>query len=109
MPRKHLQLVGVTAMFIASKYEEKYATEIGDFVYITDDAYTQSEIRTMEIKMLEVLKFDLGRPLPLHFLRRNSKAGQVSLIVKWKLRFLPAACGMVFRRVEFFFFFSGDI
>ena len=68
VPRKHLSLVGVTAMFIASKYEEKYATEIGDFVYITDDAYTQSEIRTMEIKMMEVLKFDLGRPLPLHFL-----------------------------------------
>ena len=81
VPRKHLSLVGVTAMFIASKYEEKYATEIGDFVYITDDAYTQSEIRTMEIKMLEVLKFDLGRPLPLHFLTRNSRAGQLDATV----------------------------
>ena len=81
VPRKHLLLVGVTAMFIASKYEEKYATEIGDFVYITDDAYTQSEIRTMEIKMLEVLKFDLGRPLPLHFLTRNSRAGQLDATV----------------------------
>ena len=56
----------------------RYAPELGDFVYITDNAYTQSEIRTMEIKMMEVLKFDLGRPLPLHFLRRNSKAGQVT-------------------------------
>merc|ERR1712088_1258038 len=81
VPRKHLQLVGVTAMFIASKYEEMYAPELGDFVYITDNAYTQSEIRTMEIKMMEVLKFDLGRPLPLHFLRRNSKAGQVDATV----------------------------
>jgi len=81
VPRKHLQLVGVTAMFIASKYEEMYAPEIGDFVYITDNAYTQSEIRTMEIKMMEVLRFDLGRPLPLHFLRRNSKAGQVDATV----------------------------
>merc|ERR1712198_394241 len=77
IPRKHLQLVGVSAMFIAAKYEEMYAPEIGDFVYITDNAYTQSQIREMEIKIMGVLKFDLGRPLPLHFLRRNSKAGQV--------------------------------
>ena len=30
--RKSLQLVGVTAMFIASKYEEMYAPEIGEFL-----------------------------------------------------------------------------
>ena len=29
IPRKKLQLVGVTAMFIAAKYEEMYAPEIG--------------------------------------------------------------------------------
>lgn len=77
MPRKSLQLVGVTAMFIAAKYEEMYAPEIGDFVYITDNAYSQAQIREMEIKIMSVLGFDMGRPLPLHFLRRNSKAGQV--------------------------------
>jgi len=77
VPRKQLQLVGVTAMFIAAKYEEMYAPEIGDFVYITDNAYTQAQIRDMEIKIMSVLGFDMGRPLPLHFLRRNSKAGQV--------------------------------
>jgi len=77
VPRKSLQLVGVTAMFIAAKYEEMYAPEIGDFVYITDNAYSQAQIREMEIKIMSVLGFDMGRPLPLHFLRRNSKAGQV--------------------------------
>lgn len=81
VPRKKLQLVGVTAMFIASKYEEMYAPEIGDFVYITDQAYTQGQIRELEMEILRVLNFDLGRPLPLHFLRRNSKAGQVDATV----------------------------
>ncbi|XP_033121875.1 G2/mitotic-specific cyclin-B-like [Anneissia japonica] len=73
-----LQLVGVTAMFIASKYEEMYPPEIGDFVYITDNAYTQSQIRSMEIQMLSALNFGLGKPLCIHFLRRNSKAGEVT-------------------------------
>lgn len=38
--RKILQLVGVSAMFIASKTEEIYAPEIRDFAYVTDSAYT---------------------------------------------------------------------
>ena len=75
--RDKLQLVGVTAMLIASKYEEMYAPEINDFVYITDSAYSKTEIRRMEIVILKTLQFNLGRPLPLHFLRRNSKAGEV--------------------------------
>jgi len=75
--RSKLQLVGVTAMLVASKYEEMYAPEIADFVYITDNAYTKSDIRKMECIILKTLDFQLGRPLPLHFLRRNSKAGDV--------------------------------
>jgi cyclin B len=42
--RSNLQLVGVTAMLIASKYEEIYAPEIRDFVYISDKAYTKEQI-----------------------------------------------------------------
>lgn len=73
--KSKLQLVGVTAMFVAAKYEEMYPPEINDFVYITDNAYTKSQIRNMEMLMLEALNFAVGKPLCLHFLRRNSKAG----------------------------------
>lgn len=75
--KAQLQLVGVASMWIAAKYEEMYAPEVADFVYITDNAYTKAEIRQMECHILKVLGFELGRPLPLHFLRRNSKAGEV--------------------------------
>jgi len=78
--RSKLQLVGVAAMLIAAKYEEIYAPEVKDFVYITDRAYTEKEILKMEVKILSTLKFDLGRPLPLHFLRRASKAGGVEAV-----------------------------
>lgn len=65
-------------MLLASKYEEMFSPNIEDFVYITDNAYTSSQIREMEALILKELKFELGRPLPLHFLRRASKAGEVS-------------------------------
>ncbi|KAG1684940.1 G2/mitotic-specific cyclin-B [Nymphon striatum] len=73
--KSKLQLVGVGAMFIASKYEEMYAPEIGDFVYITDNAFTTNEILKTEKQILHSINFALGKPLPLHFLRRYSKAG----------------------------------
>ncbi|XP_059830004.1 G2/mitotic-specific cyclin-B1-like [Hypanus sabinus] len=76
--KKNLQLVGVTAMFIASKYEEVYPPEIGDFVIITDNAYTTAQVRQMERWILKKLCFSLGKPVPLHFLRRASKVADVS-------------------------------
>merc|ERR1719186_27750 len=75
--RNKLQLVGVAAMLVAAKYEGIYSPEVNDFVYITDDAYTEKDILRMEIRILATLNFDLGRPLPIHFLRRASKAGGV--------------------------------
>ena len=78
MVKSKLQLVGVTAMLIACKYEEMYPPEIRDFVFITDDTYSSEEIRKMEVNMLRVLKYSFGNPLCLHFLRRYSRAGEVS-------------------------------
>ncbi|XP_061563309.1 G2/mitotic-specific cyclin-B2-like [Cololabis saira] len=71
--RRRLQLAGVTAMLIACKYEEMYAPDVGDFSYITDNAFSKSQILKMEEQVLKSLHFQLGRPLPLHFLRRASK------------------------------------
>ncbi|XP_057593446.1 LOW QUALITY PROTEIN: G2/mitotic-specific cyclin-B1-like [Hippopotamus amphibius kiboko] len=76
VPKKVLQLVGVTAMFTASKYEEMYPPEIDDFAFVTDNTYTKYQIRLMEMKILRALNFSLGHPLPLHFLRRASKIGE---------------------------------
>ncbi|XP_053549991.1 G2/mitotic-specific cyclin-B1 [Bombina bombina] len=78
VPKSQLQLVGVTAMFLAAKYEEMYPPEIGDFTFVTDHTYTKAQIRDMEMKILRVLNFAIGRPLPLHFLRRASKIGEVT-------------------------------
>ena len=37
-----MQLIGVTAMVIAAKYQEIYPPTIEDFVYMTDDACSKT-------------------------------------------------------------------
>ncbi len=76
IPKQKLQLVGVTAMLIASKYEEIYTPEVQDFIYITAKAYTQEDVLKMERLMLVSLDFNLSTPTPVHFLRRFSKAAR---------------------------------
>jgi hypothetical protein len=74
VPLDKLQLVGVTAMFIASKYEEVLTPHIGNFVHIADDGFTVEEVLSAERYTLQTLKYDLSYPNPMNFLRRISKA-----------------------------------
>jgi len=99
-------------MFVGSKYEEIYAPECNDFVYIADGAYTKEQILNMETEILNTLSFNLTSPSTLHFLRRYSKAAgsnytihtlckyiiEISLIDVKLLRFFPSeiAAGAVF-------------
>jgi len=76
---KTLQLVGVASMLIACKYEEMYVPEVNDFVFITDQAYEAKEILAKELEIMKALGFNLGKPIALNFLRRNSKAGYVDV------------------------------
>ncbi|XP_039614571.1 G2/mitotic-specific cyclin-B1-like [Polypterus senegalus] len=76
--KSKLQLVGVTAMLIASKYEEIFSPRIADFSYITDHSCTRAQIREMERCILQVLNFNLSFPIALHFLRRVAKVGDAS-------------------------------
>lgn len=70
----NFQLVGITAMFIASKYEEVLSPYIGNFKRITNDGFTEEEILSAERFVLSTLDYDLSYPNPMNFLRRVSKA-----------------------------------
>ncbi|GAV00216.1 hypothetical protein RvY_11098 [Ramazzottius varieornatus] len=74
--KEELQLVGVTALFIASKFEEVYPPEVSDFAYIADNACTKAQILETELVISQTLNFDFTRPNSNHFLRRCSKAAQ---------------------------------
>lgn len=74
-----LQLVGATAIFLASKFEEVNCPSIAEIVYMVDNGYTADEILKAERFMLSMLTFDLGWPGPMSFLRRISKADDYDL------------------------------
>lgn len=49
-----LQLVGLTAIFIAAKYEEIMAPSVDEFVYMSDNGYSKDEILKGERIILAV-------------------------------------------------------
>ncbi|KAL5199972.1 hypothetical protein ABZP36_021175 [Zizania latifolia] len=74
--RKKLQLVGVTAMLLACKYEEVSVPVVEDLVLICDRAYTRADILEMERMIVNTLQFDMSVPTPYCFMRRFLKAAQ---------------------------------
>lgn len=78
--RTKLQLVGVTSMLIAAKYEEIYPPEVRDLVLVTDKAYTREEIIAMESLILKVLAFELNYPTQYFFLNRVLKAAEADTV-----------------------------
>jgi hypothetical protein len=74
-----LQLVGATAILVASKYEEINCPSLGEIVYMVDNGYTADEVLKAERFMLSMLSFELGWPGPMSFLRRVSKADDYDL------------------------------
>ena len=68
------QLVGITALFIACKYEEINCPTLEDIIYILDNEYTREDILQAESFMINTLNFEISWPGPMSFLRRISKA-----------------------------------
>lgn len=69
-----IQLVGVTALLLAAKYEEVFPPVLHHFAYLTGGNFDENDILSAEKFVLQVLEFELSYPNPLNFLRRISKA-----------------------------------
>lgn len=74
VPKNRLQLVGITCILIASKYEEMYPPSIERLVFICDKIYNRNDILSMEKYVLEVLNFSFSNPTIKDFLRRFMNA-----------------------------------
>ncbi|EMS47080.1 Cyclin-A2-1 [Triticum urartu] len=76
--RQKLQLLGITSMLIASKYEEICAPRVEEFCFITDNTYTKDQVLKMECQVLNGLGYNLSVPTIKTFLRRFLRAAQAS-------------------------------
>ncbi|TGZ79733.1 A/B/D/E cyclin [Ascodesmis nigricans] len=76
VPLEKLQLVGLTAMFIAAKYEEVFSPHVQYFRHVADNGYSEDEILRAERYILATLDYNLSYPNPMNFLRRISKADE---------------------------------
>lgn len=79
--RQVFQLLGVTALFIASKFEEVFPPDVGDYSSITEGCFDSSDIAVCEQMILHGMDFLVNIPCPLLFLRRLSKSLEVDSLV----------------------------
>ncbi|KAM6225038.1 G1/S-specific cyclin-E1 [Rhynchocyon petersi] len=55
-----LQLIGISSLFIAAKFEEIYPPKLHQFAYVTDGACTGDDILNMELSIMKALKWHLS-------------------------------------------------
>lgn len=50
--KSQLHILGVTALLIATKYEEIYPPELKDLLSVSENKFTRQEVLSMELDML---------------------------------------------------------
>lgn len=73
-----IQLVGLTALLLASKYEDFWHPRILDLISVSAESYTRVQMLRMESAFLKTLKFRLNAPTSYVFMLRFLKAAQSS-------------------------------
>jgi len=74
-----LQLLGITAMLLATKLEEYYPAEVGKLLHLTENSYTREEVVNMERVLIQILNFKVYIPSPQVFLLRYARAALRSM------------------------------
>ncbi|CAJ1063123.1 G1/S-specific cyclin-E2 [Xyrichtys novacula] len=67
--KEFLQLIGITALFVASKMEEIYPPKIVEFAYVTDGACDMWDIQQTELHLLKALDWNLCPETPISWLK----------------------------------------
>ncbi|KAL2551218.1 Cyclin-B2-1 [Forsythia ovata] len=99
--RKKLQLVGLVAMLLASKYEEVLVPVVDDLIFISDKAYTRKEVLRMEWLMLHTLQFTMSLPTAHVFMRRFLKAAQSDRKLELLSFFLIELCLVEYEMLKY--------
>lgn len=68
IPKNQLQLIGISALFIAAKLEEVYPPKLSEFSYVCDGACTNQDILQCELLLLNTLGWDVNPMTPTGWL-----------------------------------------
>lgn len=72
--KDELQMVGLTTLLLASKYEDYWHPKINELVGLSANSFTRDQMLAMEKRLLKILRFRLNLPTPYVFMLRFLKA-----------------------------------
>ena len=76
--RQDLQLVGVAAFFIASKYEDMYPPAVADLTFWSNDSFSIEDLYGAEEEVLKTLDYRVSLPTPNTFLAGYLRVAGIS-------------------------------
>jgi G2/mitotic-specific cyclin-B, other len=77
--KTQLHILGVSALLIATKYEEIYPPDMKDLLQVSENKFTRAEVLQMELDILSVLEFQVTAPSAYRFLERMHQIAPLSL------------------------------
>jgi len=77
--REEMQLLGATAILLASKFYERYPPYLDDLVFVCDEAYSREQFLQQEIDLVQTVDYDINLPVSYLFLRRYAKVVKFSM------------------------------
>ncbi|KAB2601862.1 cyclin-B3-1 [Pyrus ussuriensis x Pyrus communis] len=96
-----MQLVGLTALLLASKYEDFWHPRVKDLISISAETYTRAQVLGMEKAFLKKLKFRLNAPTPYVFMLRFLKAAQSETKLEHLAFYLIELCLVEYEALRF--------
>ncbi|KAF7824406.1 putative cyclin-B3-1 isoform X1 [Senna tora] len=99
--KNDMQLVGLTALLLASKYEDFWHPRVKDLISISAESYTRDQMLGMEKLILRKLKFRLNAPTPYVFMVRFLKAAQSEKKLEHMAFFLIELCLVEYEALAF--------
>ncbi|KAJ0247940.1 putative cyclin-B3-1 [Hirschfeldia incana] len=99
--KNEMQLIGLTALLLASKYEDYWHPRIKDLISISAECYTRQQILGMERIMLKQLKFRLNEATPYVFMLRFLKAARSNKKLEQLAFYLIELCLVEYEALKF--------
>jgi len=99
--RAQLQLVGVTSMLLAAKYEEIWPPEIKDCIHISANTYTRDEILRMERQVCAALQYKLTTPTPFPMLARLLEVSDADTTTKYLAMYFMEHAVLDYKHLQF--------